>query len=82
MSELPTMAQMQKAKDYCRRLYSHKPWFCGCVYRKTEDEWYMEMRTDPEFKDRYTYIGEHAGVRIRTVKWNESKHGPIKARDA
>lgn len=77
MTKLFTKDQCQAAKRYCWHMYSHHTWFCGCVYDRDKEKHVVGVviRTDPDYKDRYTYVTEHEGVPIRIVKWDPEKHG-------
>lgn len=77
MSARLTFEQCKAAKRYCWKMYSNKPWFCGCVY-KVDDEGHVvgvEIRTDPKYIDRFTYVPEKDGVKISVVNHDPDKHG-------
>ena len=77
MSERITAEQYKTTKRYCWGLYSHYPWFCGSG-PVTDAEGHVvgvEIRIDPTYPDRFTYVTEHEGVPVNLVHWDLEKHG-------
>jgi hypothetical protein len=74
-----TLEQCKAAKRYCWEMYSHKAWFCGCVYQQDVEKHIVgiEIRTDPSYgvHNRFTYATEYEGVPISIVAWDVEKHG-------
>ncbi len=68
MSDHPPFDQVCAAKHRVWRRYYGKPWFGGCRYNTDEDEAFLELLCDADYKDRFTYIIEEHGVRIVLVK--------------
>lgn len=77
MSTHPPLEDCSAAKRYCWRMYSRHPWFRGCGINTDEDEAFVELRVDPDYTDRFTYVTEHehTGVKIRLVRWDQERHG-------
>jgi hypothetical protein len=71
--------QIKEAKRYCWNRYSHQPWFCGCVYRRDEEDEHLivgvEVLFDPACEDRVSFVTEHEGVPLYLVDWDPEKHG-------
>lgn len=77
MNEPLTLDQCRATKHYCWRTYSHKPWFCNCAYFRDDEGRVVgvEIRKDPSFTDRFTFVNEKEGVPIQIVEWDPKKHG-------
>ena len=76
MSKL-ILEQCKTVKRWCWEMYSHRPWFFGCVYKTDESGQVigLEMRKDPAYKDRFTYVSQKDGVPISVVPHDLEKHG-------
>ena len=74
MSSHPPLKDCLAVKKWCINKYSRFSWFKGCGLNTDEEECVVELRTDPENKDRFTHRSAMDGVRIRTVPFDPTKH--------
>jgi len=79
MSSYPPLADCLAVKHYCWRMYSHRKWFKGCGLNTDEEECVVEIRKDPTYTDRFTYVSEKDGVKIRVVDFDSTKHSEMEA---
>lgn len=63
--------KMKSAKRFCWETYGHKKWFRGARMNTDRvDDYHIELLHDAAPGERFTYAGEHDGVRIATVRFN------------